>query len=471
MRKLFYHICLLLPALLLASVVLAKTRPISVTCYVHNYNGSAVFLYRIENGAAISLGFKRPDENNACTFSFEAKKEAVYYLRKAGIHPGTFNYAMYLRPGDSKTVQVYSSRLGGDFDSCYIMEPKKETRYLQQWAGLFNDICSLGANQTKRDAFFTAYDAFVSKAEAFKKASVTGDGYFNRLLAAKVDADILYVKAAAFFYFSERMNSSYDTSAAHQPFYEALLNEKFCEPACLASEHGIQLVNYILGYRQYRQTAAPVKWPAIPFAQKMDQLGNDVVKGAYAASYMQSIRSYEQFRIDIEPFQTVINKTGYGNVYQQKLDELTVFAKGAPGYNFLLPDIQDKLVSLAGLKGKVVVVDMWAMWCASCLQEKPLYEKMVEEFKNRNDIVFLGISYDGIGKKDPWKNFVARKGYQGIELLADPGDELYKYYKIEGIPRYMIFDKEGKIITVDAPRPSNPAFRKLIEQTLTPTGK
>jgi thioredoxin-related protein len=51
-------------------------------------------------------------------------------------------------------------------------------------------------------------------------------------------------------------------------------------------------------------------------------------------------------------------------------------------------------------------------------------------------------------------------------LLANYNESVGKYYKIEGIPRFMIFDKEGKIVTVDAPRPSNPEFRKLIEQTL-----
>jgi thiol-disulfide isomerase/thioredoxin len=472
MRKLFYHTGLLLVCCLFISVVVvARTRTTSVTCYVHNYSGSAVFLYRIENGAAISLGFKRPDKNNACTFSFEANKEAVYYLRKAGLHASAFNYAMYLRPGESKTVQVYSSNLGGDFDSCYIMEPKIETRYLQQWTSLLNDICRLGANRTKRDVFITAYDAFVRKAEAFKKASVTRDTYFNRLLCAKVDADILYVKAAAFFYFNERMNSVYDTSAAHQHFYETLLTEKFGEPACLASEYGIQLVNYVLGYRRFRQTAAPVQWHAIPFAQKIDQLSNDVVKGAYAASYLQSINSYEQFKTDIEPFHSVISKVGYGDVYQKKLDQLTVFAKGAQATNFSLPDTRDSLVSLAGFKGKVVVIDMWAMWCASCLQEKPFYEKLAEEYGNRNDLVFLGVSVDGAGKKEPWKRFVAGKGYKNMELLSEPTGDLMKYYKIEGIPRYLVFDKEGKIVTVDAPRPSTPALKKLIEQTLLSTAK
>lgn len=59
-----------------------------------------------------------------------------------------------------------------------------------------------------------------------------------------------------------------------------------------------------------------------------------------------------------------------------------------------------------------------------------------------------------------------KKGWENIELLSNYDESIMKYYKVEGIPRFMIFDKEGKIVTVDAPRPSNPGFKKLIEQTL-----
>ena len=124
------------------------------------------------------------------------------------------------------------------------------------------------------------------------------------------------------------------------------------------------------------------------------------------------------------------------------------------------------MVSLSDFKGKVVVVDIWAMWCAPCLTEKPFYQKVEEEFKHRDDIVFIGISHDGLSRKTTWKDFVAKKGWKNIELIANYNESVGKYYKIEGIPRFMIFDKEGKIVTVDAPRPSDPAFKKLIDQTL-----
>ena len=78
----------------------------------------------------------------------------------------------------------------------------------------------------------------------------------------------------------------------------------------------------------------------------------------------------------------------------------------------------------------------------------------------------LGISHDGLGQKEVWKKFVAKKGWKNIELIANYNESVGKYYKVEGIPRLMIFDKEGRIVTVDAPKPSDPRFKKLIEETL-----
>ncbi len=145
---------------------------------------------------------------------------------------------------------------------------------------------------------------------------------------------------------------------------------------------------------------------------------------------------------------------------------MTVFAKGAPAYNSKLKDTKDRTVSMSDFKGKVVVMDICAMWCAPCLTEKPFFQKVEESFKDRDDIVFIGVSHDGLSRRAVWKNFVAKKGWKNIELLANYNESIGKYYKVDGIPRLMIFDKEGKIVTVDAPRPSDPAFKELIEQIL-----
>jgi len=147
--------------------------------------------------------------------------------------------------------------------------------------------------------------------------------------------------------------------------------------------------------------------------------------------------------------------------------KLKPFARGTDAYNFSLPGTDDKNVSLKSFRGKVVVLDIWAMWCAPCLHEKPYFKKLEEEYKDNKNIVFIDVSVDGTDRSKVWKKFLEQHSWNGIELISNPWESIMDYYHIKGIPRFMIFDEKGRIITVDAPRPSNPAFKLLIEQSLT----
>ena len=55
---------------------------------------------------------------------------------------------------------------------------------------------------------------------------------------------------------------------------------------------------------------------------------------------------------------------------------------------------------------------------------------------------------------------------KGIQLLANGWSKITKDYKINGIPRFMVFDKKGNIVSADAPRPSNPELKKMLEAEL-----
>ena len=50
-----------------------------------------------------------------------------------------------------------------------------------------------------------------------------------------------------------------------------------------------------------------------------------------------------------------------------------------------------------------------------------------------------------------------------VQLLAGGWSKITKDYKITGIPRFMVFDKKGNIVSVDAPRPSSPELKKMLE--------
>ena len=81
------------------------------------------------------------------------------------------------------------------------------------------------------------------------------------------------------------------------------------------------------------------------------------------------------------------------------------------------------------------------------------------------DVVFLSVSVDRV--KEDWLEMVEEKELGGIQLWADGWSQITKDYAIFGIPRFMLFSADGKVISNDAPRPSDPEIRVLFDAHLT----
>lgn len=135
---------------------------------------------------------------------------------------------------------------------------------------------------------------------------------------------------------------------------------------------------------------------------------------------------------------------------------------GGQAADFTYPDVDGKMVSLSDFKGKVVLVDVWATWCGPCRQQIP-YLKKLEEEMHGTDVVFGGVSVDESKDKQKWLDFIKTEGLKGVQLLAGGWSKITKDYKITGIPRFMVFDKKGNIVSVDVPRPSSPELKKMLE--------
>lgn len=116
-------------------------------------------------------------------------------------------------------------------------------------------------------------------------------------------------------------------------------------------------------------------------------------------------------------------------------------------------------------KNNLVLIDFWASWCSPCRAEMPDLKKLKQHFAGKN-IVILSISTDE--NKKSWlkaseeENLTDSKSY----LLIDKKSPFKDKYKIETIPRYILIGKDGNIISADAPRPSDPELKKLIEENL-----
>ncbi|MBT2560200.1 AhpC/TSA family protein [Pedobacter sp. ISL-68] len=111
---------------------------------------------------------------------------------------------------------------------------------------------------------------------------------------------------------------------------------------------------------------------------------------------------------------------------------------------FVLNDVDGKSVKFSEFKGKYVLIDFWASWCAPCRAENPNVLKLYKEFKDKNFTV-LGISLDT--KTEDWKKAIKEDGLPWTQLLDKRGkDSLSGYYGITGIPSNFLVDPEGKIV-------------------------
>ena len=163
----------------------------------------------------------------------------------------------------------------------------------------------------------------------------------------------------------------------------------------------------------------------------------------------------------IKPFLT---NERYLSEVTQKYNKLKKIEKGAISPTFELNDINGKSISLNDLKGKLVYIDIWATWCLPCIKEMPSLKKMEEHFRGK-DIQFISICKDDTEER--WRKMVEDKKLGGIQLFA-PNEEIsfFKDYSVEGIPTFILIDKNGNIIDGNAKRPSNPELQKEIESHL-----
>ncbi len=117
--------------------------------------------------------------------------------------------------------------------------------------------------------------------------------------------------------------------------------------------------------------------------------------------------------------------------------------KGVPAPNFSLPGLEGNKVSLTDFRGKVVLLNIWATWCAPCVEEMPSMEKLYQELKGE-DFELLAISVDESGA-EAVKPFMERHKL-GFPVLLDTKGEIKNLYQATGVPESFIIDKDGMIV-------------------------
>ncbi|MFT3824175.1 MAG: TlpA disulfide reductase family protein [Chitinophagaceae bacterium] len=121
----------------------------------------------------------------------------------------------------------------------------------------------------------------------------------------------------------------------------------------------------------------------------------------------------------------------------------------APG--FTLKDVDGNTVSLADLKGKVVLLDFWATWCGPCKRSFPAMKMAVEKFKNDPNVQFVFIHTWEKEEHaiDSARSYIVKNNYPfrvAMDLKNAQGvNEVVESYKVSVIPAKFVIDKKGNI--------------------------
>jgi thiol-disulfide isomerase/thioredoxin len=114
---------------------------------------------------------------------------------------------------------------------------------------------------------------------------------------------------------------------------------------------------------------------------------------------------------------------------------------GAPGPAFQLNSNSGKPISLADLKGQIVLVNFWASWCGPCRQEMPILEQLNQKYHSKG-VTLIGVNVEpDSAAAINWLKATP----VSFPILFDVDSKVSKLYEVQGMPNTVILDRKGVV--------------------------
>lgn len=232
----------------------------------------------------------------------------------------------------------------------------------------------------------------------------------------------------------------------YYPSYAKLVNNKFINLSELRSNPGA-IYNTVKAIKKIK--------------------GQDIKNGVISRLQYRMLPGYKELDFAYNSIINISTDRDFKNKIFRMYKGLKRVGKGKPSPAFRFKNISNELKSLENYRGKYVYIDLWATWCKPCIAMFPTLKELDKEYKE--EVYFVSISIDTEQRYDEWKSMVSKFKDTENHLFANGlSSSFTKDYFINGVPRFIVLDKEGMIISANAMRPTNPDFRNYLNDIINP---
>lgn len=408
------------------------------------------------DGAASLVGNSRDimlhtDARGNFDTTFVLKSPAYYRIRRN---------TLYLVPGDELTVKITENSNEATFKGkgAEINEYMK-FRLFPKGGSFLESGDNIRADFQKTKALV---DSLASVRRTQLNAVKTISSDFKKLEDARITADVLNSYLCYPYYASmlSKAKTREDMRKIISGFYASITPEVKAMYAKLCSDDlmDVAVVRDVMSYVVTPEDSVQRDWAkGLVLSQKI----KDLYRAAEAVGQLRE-KVDEGIIKQVTEVADDLSDNDYAVELRAKIAQAGKLLKGSPAIDFTFVDPKGISHRLSEFKGKAIYLDFWATWCGPCKQESPFFEKLSRVFTDK-DIVFIQVSTDT--SKKAWLNFINVHNKE-LPQYNTVDDKIKTGWAIFYIPRFVLIDKDFKIVDAYAPRPSEPAAKSLIDSLL-----
>ncbi|WP_052496636.1 TlpA family protein disulfide reductase, partial [Pedobacter lusitanus] len=351
----------------LSAYAAVAQQPVEITGSIKKQTGKPIRLFKVSDGKTVETSTVKPDKEGRFGFVFYPEYEGLYVVGLGNEMSPNDNYKFYFKGGEKLSLTL--------LDTGYVLNGKlnsKENVVLTQWHDLVNPIEQKSINFMKTQStyvdFFPQLEATAVKAKGFLNGKATGNKKFDQAIKGILKLDM----ASYATNFLNTPRSAHPSVEEYSPYYSQMKATDF-------AENTRQVYSYPWGQRvlsalvsvDMRKDGVKYKSGLEGMKDFFSYLPNDTLKGDMVLQTASGYKSFSDYQSLMAAYGKYVLTKEQKLKSEQIMSPLLTYKAGEASLDFSYPDHTGKMVSMKDLKGKVVLIDVWATWCGPCKGEIP----------------------------------------------------------------------------------------------------